>query len=98
MIPMRPMHTGDGRIARIRHTRAMSGLGYEIRVRGEVTYALANALTAMGWTVDIENGSTILRGLARDQAELTGILDAVSVMSLELLEVRRTDDDARDTP
>ena len=93
---MRPMHSGDGPITPHRHI-AMSGLGYEIRVRGEVTYALANALTAMGWTVDIENGSTILRGLVRDQAELSGVLDAVSVMSLELLEVRRTDN-TRDTP
>lgn len=69
----------------------MSTTGYEIRVRGEITYSLANALTAMGWSIDTNDGSTLLSGNVRDQAELRGILDSLAAISLDLLEVRRVD-------
>ncbi|UYM03620.1 hypothetical protein [Solicola gregarius] len=70
---------------------AMATSAYEIRVRGEITHALANALTPMGWSIDTDDGSTVLSGNVRDQAELRGILDSLAAISLELLEVRQVE-------
>ncbi|UPK75764.1 hypothetical protein MU582_03750 [Nocardioidaceae bacterium SCSIO 66511] len=69
----------------------MASSAYEIRVRGEVTYALADALTTMGWSVDTDGEATVLAGDVRDQAELRGVLDSLAAISLDLLEVHRVE-------
>ena len=88
---MRSALPDAGRISSVRHP-TMDRHAYEIRVRGELTYALSNALASMGWTVAASRGSTTIRGCVRDQVELRGILDSLSNISLELLEVHQIED------
>jgi hypothetical protein len=69
--------------------RAMAGTEYEVSIRGLLTPALVNAITALDWQIVTAHGATTLRGTVRDQSELHGLLDSLKAMSVELLEVRR---------
>lgn len=60
---------------------------YEIRVRGRVTPALLARFEGLRSTV--EPVETVLHGPVEDQAALHGVIDLVSALGLELVEVRR---------
>lgn len=60
---------------------------YEIRVRGRVTPALLARFEGLQSTV--EPVETVLHGPVEDQAALHGVIDLVSALGLELVEVRR---------
>jgi hypothetical protein len=64
----------------------MSGLDYEIRVRGRVGDDLAAAL---GLTVEMRPVETLLRGTVADQEGLHGVLGHLQDIGLELVELRR---------
>ena len=64
----------------------MSGLNYEIRVRGRVGDDLAAAL---GLAVEVEPVETVLRGTVADQEGLHGVLGRLQDIGLELVELRR---------
>lgn len=64
----------------------MSGLNYEIRVRGRVGDDLAAAL---GLAVEVEPVETVLRGSVADQEGLHGVLGRLQDIGLELVELRR---------
>jgi hypothetical protein len=60
---------------------------YEIRVRGRVTSTLLARFE--GLTATVEPVETVLHGPVEDQAALHGVIDLVSALGLELVEVRR---------
>ena len=66
---------------------------YEVRVRGRLAPATADALRSLRWTIDEyeEENASILRGSVRDQSELHGLLDSLAESSIELLEIRPSD-------
>ena len=64
----------------------MTGLNYEIRVRGRVADDLA---TALGLDVEVEPVETVLRGTVADQEGLHGVLGRLQDIGLELVELRR---------
>jgi hypothetical protein len=64
----------------------VSGLSYEIRVRGRVGDDLAAAL---GLAVEVEPVETVLRGTVADQEDLHGVLGRLQDIGLELVELRR---------
>jgi hypothetical protein len=64
----------------------VSGLNYEIRVRGRVGDDLAAAL---GLAVEVEPVETVLRGTVADQEGLHGVLGRLQDIGLELVELRR---------
>jgi hypothetical protein len=64
----------------------VSGLNYEIRVRGHVGDDLAAAL---GLAVEVEPVETVLRGTVADQEGLHGVLGRLQDIGLELVELRR---------
>jgi hypothetical protein len=64
-------------------------LTYEIRVRGEMTDALAAVLEPLGLQVEDSSDGSILVGVFRDQAELHGALQAIQDLGVELVEIRQ---------
>jgi hypothetical protein len=64
----------------------VTGLNYEIRVRGRVGDDLAAAL---GLTVELEPVETVLRGNVTDQEGLHSVLGRLQDIGLELVELRR---------
>jgi hypothetical protein len=64
-------------------------LTYEIRVRGEMTDALAAVLEPLGLQVEDSSDGSILVGVFRDQAELHGALQAMQDLGVELVEIRQ---------
>ena len=60
---------------------------YEIRVRGRVTPALLARFE--GLEASVEPVETRIHGPVVDQAALHGVLNLVSALGLELVEVRR---------
>ena len=73
----------------------MSGLNYEIRVRGRVGDDLAAAL---GLAVEVEPVETVLRGTVADQEGLHGVLGRLQDIGLELVELRRLPPPERGEP
>jgi hypothetical protein len=65
---------------------------YEIRVRGRVTPALLARFE--GLESSVEPVETRIHGPVADQAALHGVLNLVSALGLELVEVRRLPPDA----
>ena len=59
---------------------------YRLVVEGELSDTMAVAFDGMALTR--EDGSTVLTGPVRDQAELQGFLQRVSDLGLTLLEVK----------
>jgi hypothetical protein len=66
---------------------AMSATRYEIHIKGKVSRQILAAFEGM--EVKIGSADTILRGPMLDQAALNGLLDRISALGLELIEVRR---------
>ena len=64
----------------------MTGLDYEIRVRGRVGDDLAAAL---GLALEVEPVETVLRGTVADQEDLHGLLGRLQDIGVELVELRR---------
>jgi hypothetical protein len=66
---------------------------YEIRVRGRVTPALLARFE--GLEASVEPVETKLHGPVPDQAALHGMINLVSALGLELVEVRKLPPEAR---
>jgi hypothetical protein len=64
---------------------------YEIRVRGKMGEALRAAFAPL--EADAGRLETVLHGPVASQTELQGMLERVAALGLELVEVRRLDDD-----
>ena len=73
---------------------AREGGSYEIRVKGRLTDSLLTAFEGM--RASVEPVETVLHGPIPDQAALYGLLDRIQALGLELVEVRRLPDPARD--
>jgi hypothetical protein len=68
---------------------------YEIRVKGRIGGSVLARFE--GFEADVEPAETILTGAIPDQAALHGLLEQIHELGLELIEVRRVDEDiARD--
>ena len=67
----------------------MAATGYEIRVKGRQSDTVTNVFE--DFTASVQPAETTLRGQIRDQAELTGVLDQLQSLGLELIEVKRLD-------
>ena len=65
------------------------GSRYEIRVNGRVSDDLAGSL---GLRAEVRPVETTLHGDVRDRVELTSLLDRISALGLEVVELRRTTD------
>jgi hypothetical protein len=63
---------------------------YEIRLKGRLSDSLSDALE--DHTAAVATAETVMRGELRDQSELHGLLDLVQSLGLELIEVRRLDE------
>ena len=70
------------------------GYEYEIRVRGRLGPALADAFTPL--TATATPVETVLVGPVADQAALHGLLARVQALGLELVEIRRRTESADD--
>ena len=66
------------------------GSAYEIRVKGRLSDEFTEAFS--DFTAAVKPAETVMRGEIRDQAELHGVLDRISALGLELIEVRRVED------
>jgi hypothetical protein len=62
---------------------------YEIRVKGRLSDTVTNVFE--DFTASVKPAETTLRGQIRDQAELTGLLEQLQSLGLELIEVKRLD-------
>jgi hypothetical protein len=63
---------------------SMTGLFYEVRLRGAVSTRVLSIFDEMDMQSD-----TILRGVVQDQAALHGLLDRIRDLGLELVDVRQ---------
>lgn len=61
---------------------------YEVRVRGTLPPSLRSAFRPLESRSEADGTVTVISGLIRDQAELTGILNTLDSLGLRLLEVR----------
>ena len=69
----------------------MVPVDYEIRIKGRLSDSLCGAFE--DFTSALRPAETVMRGEVRDQSELHGLLDRIQSLGLELIEVRRIDDD-----
>jgi len=76
--------------ARLRNARYMGSRAYRLTLEGELSDRAARAFEGM--TLTRENGTTVLRGRVRDQAELQGLLQRVADLGLTLLSATALDD------
>jgi hypothetical protein len=60
---------------------------YRVTVRGTLSEHLASAFEGM--RIEAGDGSTVLVGAVRDQAELYGLVDLLRDFGLELLELEK---------
>ena len=65
----------------------MGVIGYQMRIAGAVPEFVLDELD--GVQVSVEPGSTVLRGIAVDEAALYGVLNRLHAARLQLLEFRR---------
>jgi hypothetical protein len=65
--------------------------GYEIRVKGRLSDSLSGAFE--DFTASVKPAETVMRGEVRDQSELHGLLDRIQSLGLELIEVRRLENE-----
>jgi hypothetical protein len=79
--------------ARLRNARYMGSRAYRLTLEGELSDRAARAFEGM--TLTRENGTTVLRGRVRDQAELQGLLQRVTDLGLTLLSATALEDDDR---
>jgi hypothetical protein len=64
---------------------------YQVRVRGRLSKTLLTAFPEL--RAHELRSETLLAGQLPDQAALFGVLDRIEALGLELLEVRRMEDD-----
>ena len=69
----------------------MASAGYEIRIKGRLSDSLSGAFE--DFNAAVKPAETVMRGELRDQSELHGVLDQIQSLGLELIEVRRLEDD-----
>ena len=69
--------------------RTVAATGYEIRVKGRLSDTVTSVFE--DFTASVKPAETTLRGEIRDQAELTGLLEQLQSLGLELIEVKRLD-------
>jgi hypothetical protein len=69
----------------------MPACDYRVVVDGELSDDIGRAFEGM--SLSRENGTTVLVGTMRDQAQLQAILQRISDLGLTLLSVRALDDD-----
>jgi hypothetical protein len=69
---------------------AMTGREYRITLEGELSDRAGHAFHGM--TLTREDGTTVLLGHMRDQAELQGVLQRVSDLGLTLLSATAIDE------
>lgn len=67
---------------------------YEIRVQGGLTASLQTAFRPLGVHTEDDGRVTVMSGMISDQAELTGILNAIDSLGLVLIEIRPVADEA----
>ncbi len=70
---------------------AVGASGYEIRIKGRLSDTATSAFEQ--FTAKVRPAETVMRGEVRDQSELYGLLDQIQALGLDLIEVRRMDDD-----
>jgi hypothetical protein len=70
---------------------AVASAGYEIRIKGRLSDSLSGAFE--DFNAAVKPAETVMRGELRDQSELHGVLDQIQSLGLELIEVRRLEDD-----
>jgi hypothetical protein len=68
----------------------VASAGYEIRIKGRLSDSLSGAFE--DFTASVKPAETVMRGQLRDQSELHGLLDRIQSLGLELIEVRKIDD------
>jgi hypothetical protein len=66
---------------------------YEIRVRGRLSDTITESFE--DFTAAVKPAETVMRGELRDQAGLHGVLERISSLGLELIEVRRIEPSPR---
>jgi hypothetical protein len=76
----------------MRHAGAMPSRQYRLVVAGELSDQIGHAFPGMALTRD--EGTTVLLGDVRDQAELQGLLQRVSDLGLTLLSATAVEEDA----
>jgi hypothetical protein len=69
----------------------MPACDYRVVVDGELSDDIGRAFEGM--SLSRENGTTVLVGTMRDQAQLQAVLQRISDLGLTLLSVRALDDD-----
>jgi hypothetical protein len=69
----------------------VASAGYEIRIKGRLSDSLSGAFE--DFNAAVKPAETVMRGELRDQSELHGVLDQIQSLGLELIEVRRLEDD-----
>lgn len=69
----------------------MASADYEIRIKGRLSDSLSGAFE--DFNAAVKPAETVMRGELRDQSELHGVLDQIQSLGLELIEVRRLEDD-----
>jgi hypothetical protein len=73
-----------------RDAHGMAGREYRITLEGELSDRVGRAFDGM--TLTREDGTTVLLGYMRDQAELQGVLQRVSDLGLTLLSATAIDE------
>lgn len=66
-------------------------VGYEMRIKGRLSDSVTGAFE--DFTSSVKPAETVMRGEIRDQSELHGLLERIQSLGLELIEIRRLDDD-----
>jgi hypothetical protein len=70
---------------------AVASAGYEIRIKGRLSDTMSSAFE--DFTAAMTPAETTLRGELRDQSELHGLLEQIQSLGLELIEVRRLENE-----
>jgi hypothetical protein len=70
---------------------AVGASDYEIRIKGRLSDTATSAFEQ--FTATVKPAETVMRGEVRDQSELYGLLDQIQALGLDLIEVRRMDDE-----
>lgn len=78
------------------HRDGQSSGTYEFRIRGQLGDIMLSAFPTL--TAEMRPGYTLLRGAFSDQAALYGVLAQLEALGLELLELRRVDQEHSDRP
>jgi hypothetical protein len=80
--------TPFGRCALTRSVATLTGVQYEIVVRGLLSETLLAAFPTL--RAEAQEAETVLAGTLADQAALYGVIAQIEALGLELIEVRRT--------